>query len=67
MGETTQMKPLELIRTLSGIFVKSEAVNALALINLIVRGMVGDSEREFVGEQVLKYTQIEIDWTEDGK
>jgi len=58
------MKPLELIRTLSGIFVKSEAVNALALINLIVRGMVGDSEREFVGEQVLKYTQIEIDWTE---
>jgi hypothetical protein len=57
------MKPLELIRTLSGIFVQSEAVNALALINLVVRGMIGDSDREFVSETVLKYARIEIDWS----
>lgn len=57
------MKPLELIRTLSGIFVHSQAVNALALINLIVRGMEGDSDKDFVSEQVLKYAEIELDWS----
>lgn len=65
MGETDLIKPLELIRVLSGIFVRSEAVNALALINLIVRGMVGDSEREFVSEMALKYSKMEIDWSEE--
>lgn len=53
-------KCLEAIRLISGAFKPEEAVDRLALICLIVRGMQGDAEADFVKEAVLKATGLAI-------
>jgi hypothetical protein len=55
------MTGLEAIRAITGIFEPKEAVDRLALVNLIIRGMVGDAEKDFVKETVLRTTKIELD------
>jgi len=56
-----KLKPLEAIRVLSGIFSQNEAIERLALINLIVRAMEGDAEKDFTKKTVLEVTKIELD------
>lgn len=51
---------LDAIRLLSGVFTKDQAVDRLALINLIVRGMVGEADPEFVKDTVLKSCNITL-------
>ena len=51
---------LDAIRHISGIFKSEEAVDRLALICLIIRGMQGDAEADFVKETVLKATGLTI-------
>ena len=41
---------LDQIRMLSGMFRKQEAVDRLALVNLLTRYLLGDSEKAFVAE-----------------
>jgi hypothetical protein len=47
-----ESKCLDAIRIISGVFRPEEAVDRLALICLIVRGMQGDAEHGFVREVV---------------
>ena len=56
--QTYEFTCLEAIRRLSGMFRPEQAVNILALICLIVRGMQGDAEHDFVKEETLKATGI---------
>jgi hypothetical protein len=41
---------LDKIRMLSGVFRQQEAVDRLALVNLLTRYLLGDSEKAFVEE-----------------
>lgn len=41
---------LDKIRMLSGVFRQQEAVDRLALVNLLTRYLLGDSEKNFVEE-----------------
>ena len=54
---------LEAIRRLSGMFKPSEATDRLAIICLIVRGMQGDAEPDYVkgvlGEMGITLTDLE--------
>ena len=50
---------LEAIRRLSGIFSEKDAVDRLAIICLIVRGMQGDAEVDYVKE-VLEEVGIKL-------
>ena len=58
----SKIKAIDAIRILSGIFEKDTAVDRLALVNLIVRGIVGDADKSFVKETVLKTTKLEIEF-----
>ena len=58
--QTYEFTCLEAIRRLSGVFRPSEAVDRLALICLIIRGMQGDAEADFVKETVLKATGLKL-------
>jgi len=51
---------LEAIRVLSGIFNPEQAPNILAIINLIVRGMMGIAETDYVKDTVLRRTEITL-------
>lgn len=51
---------LNTIRGLSGVFPRDQAVDRLALICLIVRGMQGDADAGFVKETVLKATGVTL-------
>ena len=55
-----EMKPLEAIRALSGVFPHSEATDRLALVNLVARVISGDAERKFAAEVLLKSTGIKL-------
>jgi len=56
-----KLKPLKAIRALSGIFLQNEAVERLALINLIVRATEGYAEKDFTKKTVLEVANIELD------
>ena len=45
---------LELIRLLSGIMSRNDAINRLAMVNLLSRYLLGLAEEEFVIKQVSK-------------
>ena len=55
------MTGLDAIRDLTGIFTMKDTANRLAMVNLIVRGMQGDAEKDFVKETILKVFDIDLD------
>ena len=63
-NELNEYTCLDAIRRLSGIFRKDEAVDRLAVICLIVRGMQGDADHEFVqevlGKMGIRLTDLEV-------
>lgn len=59
MKNLTEWEPIELIRVLSGMFEVKEAINRLALVNLISRYILDEADYEFVTE-VLKTSGIKM-------
>ena len=52
--EKQKITALELIRLLSGIMSRNDAINRLAMVNLLSRYLLGLAEEEFVKDQVDK-------------
>ena len=55
------MTGLEAIRVITGIFEPKGSVDRLALVNLIARGMLGEAEKDYVKETILKVFDIDLD------
>lgn len=49
-----EVSPLEAIRLISGMFNPKEAVNRLAVVNLLSRYLLGMAEKDFVEETMMK-------------
>lgn len=52
--EIIEVTPIEAIRLLSGIVTSKDAVDRLAIVNLVARYLLGLADKDFVDETMLK-------------
>lgn len=52
--EIIEVTPIEAIRLLSGIITPKDAVDRLAIVNLVARYLLGLADKDFVDETMLK-------------